>query len=217
MWLRVGVVVIAFFVGSFVLWRRLREEYDGKKILEFWILSTACVAIIGGGINWMLYKRAGVWIWGGVGGMILALWWWCKRQEWKSWEVIDEMGWSGGWVMAILAIGRGAWERGAVYLAGLVFLKLVSQNYRRWRWYASGKPGLVGLLGMAWASGTELAIVNSGNGYLYWGGLGLSQWVGLWVLIASGVVVYLRSGRKTSEDILDLWQKITLKKLNHRF
>ena len=70
--MRVSIIVAAFFVGSFGLWRGMREEHKQEEIINL-ALGLAGLGIIG----WLL-----VGAWGILLGWILAMSWFVKRYEW---------------------------------------------------------------------------------------------------------------------------------------
>ncbi|TSC83803.1 MAG: hypothetical protein G01um101416_1175 [Microgenomates group bacterium Gr01-1014_16] len=188
------MAIIVYFGAGFWVWRRMRGEYEDEEILKLeMILGLVVVA------GWIAFRT-----WGVVGAGLLVLGWWCRKKEWSFWEWMDVMmpaGLAGG---AIVGLN---W----VWVVGVGMVWLVGRTYRRWKWYRSGRAGLVGLVAVMFVAGGEIAVAK-GSGYnLYWGDLELSQWIGIWTVVAAAVAVYLRAGRKVTEDLKMRWQKLQKK------
>ena len=184
-WLKIAAVILGFAVGSFGLWRKMREEYEEEKILQL-SLFLAVVITVGSYLG----------VWGSVAGGLAVLLWWSRKNGWDFWEWLDVSSQTGMRVGVILALGWTALGVAGFMVVGVLISGWMERYYRRFKWYKSGRTGLVGLLLMIWLSVGEMAVAIQGRSGLYWGGLEISQWVGVWVLIFCVVAVYLRAGYK---------------------
>jgi len=209
--------VAGVFAGGFWVWKRMRAEYESEKILS--LLARVIVgAIVFGGVSYfVIYRNLGVCVWGTVAGAGVAVYWWCVNSEWDTWEWLDGLTAGGLVVGTVVALAGLKWQQAVGYGVGVGVVAVLAGVHRRWRWYVSGKPGLVGLIGLMWLGLVQLLVANRNNDGLYWGGFELSQWIGLWVVVACTVVIYLRGGRRVTQDAYNLWQKTKIiKKRSHR-
>ncbi|OGC91872.1 hypothetical protein A2899_00485 [Candidatus Amesbacteria bacterium RIFCSPLOWO2_01_FULL_49_25] len=196
-WVRVSIIVAAFFVGSFGLWRGMREEHKQEEIINL-ALGLAGLGIIG----WLL-----VGAWGILLGWILAMSWFVKRYEWSWWEWLDSVGESGMSVGLVLAGGWGSVKLAAVFAGGILVTWLVKTSYRRIRWYKSGRRGAVGLAAVVCFGLAQMMVAKSSGRVIYLGGWELAQWAGLWVMIAAVTTLYLRAGHRVTQDIGGIWRR----------
>lgn len=198
------------FVANFWVWRRMREEYEGQVILGIWIKLVLAGAIGGMGLHWLVYRSGGIWIWGVILGSGGALLWMARGGYLDFWEWVDAI--VGGWMWGGVLVSAGGerWTEALGYTLGIVVSGYVRANFRKWRWYESGKSGVAGLIGLMWAAGVWIAVAKNPKPGLYWSGLELTQWVGVWAIVAIGVTVYLRGGRRTTKDLSSIWQKIKI-------
>lgn len=98
-------MALAFLSGSFVVWRRAKEEaYDEEKIFDA-IIFTTLFAFLGARIYYLLFnftefgfnllkwfwltRYAGLSFHGGLLGGILGLFLFCKREKWDFWQTAD--------------------------------------------------------------------------------------------------------------------------------
>lgn len=98
-------MALAFLVGSFIVWRRAKEEaFDEEKIFDA-IIFTTLFALLGARIYYLLFnfKDFGFnllkWFWltryvglcfhGGLFGGILGLFLFTKREKWDFWQTAD--------------------------------------------------------------------------------------------------------------------------------
>ncbi len=181
----------SFTLGSFVFWRRLREDFDSEQLLTLW-LWLVVAAWVGSGV-WVWWSTSWRQIWGALLLPLLVMVWWSRHYKWDFWELLDTWGpvsltsavlGFGGW-------GPAGWRAAVVAAMGVVVVSIVRRVYRGWRWYTSGRVGLPGVISLAWWGIINLAIANFNRWAVYsWG----------WVTVVTAVVIYLRSGRK-------IWQK----------
>lgn len=206
-----GVVLgLAFIVFSFYIWRSLREDYPEEEILTGSILLvlTGLVASLG-------------WKWWTIGGELVGIlavvWLFTRRKKWDPWEWMDIILSGGLWLGAVAAVAWGKSGLDVALILGIagVVLLIVKRTYRSFGWYKSGRRGFVGLVALiAWMIAWIL-IAKWQTSNVYWGGLSLERWLATWVVIGSVVAIYLRSGRRTTEDIKKFTKVWPSKQKNH--
>ena len=181
--------------------------------------------------NYALYLRyPGLSFWGGVSGCLVVLWWFTKRQKWNFWKVGDELVFSllpffilaqlgcffdGSPLGKVTGMPWGMYFPGSflrrqpvplfyailLLLSWLILLRL-ERHWRFWNWYKSKASGLLFLLFCAalFFSNLILAFLRETRLYFYWLEVSLS----ISALIASVIIIYFRSGRKITEDLVFL-------------
>lgn len=216
-------IALTFVLASYLLWRSLKEDYPEEEIINYTILLTL-VALLGGRIlyslahfsdfgfslgKWVLLTRfPGMSLAGALlGGVIFSLYW-TKKNGWDFWVLADNV--MIAFFSALVLGGLGAWlsDGSMQTLLGTFWAILVlfgslflTQNFRKFIWYKSGKPGFVActstivyFLGLA---GLDFWFRND----LYWNITG-----GLAIFVLGLIFLYRRSGRILKEDILNLGQ-----------
>lgn len=193
-------LVVAFALGSFMFWRRLRGDYDGEQLLTMWLWLVVA--------SWM---GSGIWAclpagrcggsWQLPGAVILpfaVMAWWSRWHKWDGWELVDAWGAVSLAVAVLAAAGWGpvSWPVALTSAIGLVVASLVRRWYRRWRWYTSGRMGVTGTIAIAWWGVINLVIANFAAWAVY--SLGCT-------VVLAVVVIYLRSGRQINRDIAFIW------------
>ncbi len=191
---------LTFLVISFVLWRRMREDYKEEDILTFSIFATLAALIASLG-----------WRWWSIGGFLITIWvavyLWCKKKGWDYWEWLDLLL---PLSLIVGIIGSVSWGPqlllpAGILLVGYLLLVLFRSTYRSLRWYKSGRMGFVGLVGMIWWNIVWILIAKWQPSNVYLGGLKLEQWIGIWTILGCSVALYLRAGRKVTQD----WKNFT--------
>ncbi|HUS51946.1 MAG TPA: prolipoprotein diacylglyceryl transferase family protein [Candidatus Bathyarchaeia archaeon] len=103
-----GVFLFAgFFLGSFIIWRRLRDQgWQEEKILDFLFLAALAGLLFsrtGFVIThfelfypslarvFLLGRYPGLSFWSGILGGFLAMGWFIRQNRWHFWKVIDEV------------------------------------------------------------------------------------------------------------------------------
>ncbi len=178
---------IAFFIIGFWVWRTMRADYDEEDILTLILIlmGTAGGLVMG----WKWWGLGGV-----LAGVVLALILWCRFKKWNVWEWGDVVARASLVMGAISVAGNKQWLPAAALVIGVMVLWGLAKTYREFRWYKSGKAGLVGMIGGMWWMGV-------------W--IGLAPWqmykvyLAAWVFVGLAVAIYLRSGHKFSE----IWPK----------
>lgn len=189
-------LAVGYLWASFVLWRAMRVDYEQEEILSLTVWL-AVLAWLGSGIWawWWDIKTVG----GGLVGMMVGLLWWCRgKKKWDFWEWLDNVAWVSLGVGALGSLGWGpdGVISGGMLVVGLGVGKWVWNNYRKFRWYTSGKPGFSGIFALGWW-GIVIAIGRPDG--VYWAP---------WVVIAAMVAIYLRGDRRATSDLKLIWQKI---------
>ncbi|OGC98986.1 hypothetical protein A2W16_00025 [Candidatus Amesbacteria bacterium RBG_16_48_31] len=204
----VGVSGVVVWSG-FSIWRQTRFEFDQEKVLSLivslgWWFAAGSIAG-----RYLISRDFGWWVWGGI---ILSGWTlrrWCRINQWDFWEWFDLVAgvYLGAGVLASLILGLGNWYYALVFASGWVIAGWTARNYRKIRWYKSGKPGMVGLVSLMWSAAGIIVVALLKPGNIYWVGLSPEQWISAWILVAAGGTIYLRSGRQTEGNI-NVWQKL---------
>lgn len=183
----------------------MREEYREELIYD--VITWIFLAAIGAGIAGfrLLYHTWGWWEGAGVIAGLAAVWYKCSKYEGDIWEWLDIIAlpaFLGGTALTLI---WGQKTEAIFFTAGVFITWLTKNTYRKWRWYKSGRPGVVGMSGIIWWGISQVAVAFLRPDKLYWGELTASQWVGSWILAAALVGLLFRSGRK-------LWPKFKTKK-----
>lgn len=199
------VLILAVMLAEFRLWRRMRIDAPEEDIfgLSFWIL-------VGGGLGTAVGGVIGVWSWGMFIGAAGAVWLYCQKRKWNFWEIWDEI------VISIFGVGlvggliTGMWTNAAVMAGGIILTLISGKTYRKFKWYKSGKPGFIGILGLIWMAFGETVVAFLNPHKLYWVGLTPNQWFSILVIVAGTMIIYLRSGLRVGSN---LWLKIKNRKV----
>lgn len=198
-WVVIGGVVVG---GSFGMWRRMRSEYPEEEVLTLCLLLTLAGVAGAGMVKWVGW-------WGVILGMTGVMAGYCRVKGWDTWEWADLVGLVSlglGWIL-VLAAGAGVGLAAAV-LAGWVAVRLTQGYYRSFKWYRSGRVGLVGLVSVVWWGLIEIGVETFTPRTIYWVGLTVAQWLAVAVIVAATAAVYIRSGQTVATNI---WRKITIK------
>ena len=196
-------LVLAFIWSSFIIWKRLREDYTDEEIFTFNLFLMAWItagALAGGWAEWG--RPGAVSGWGMIITGVSALWQWCNRKKWDFWEISDFLAilalWM--WLFGSLAWGPGAKWGFVAATIGILLISLIKNNYKKFRWYKSGRVGLTGLSALLYFCAAQISIAMVIQPKVYWGGLTAGQWVSSWIAAFVLVAVYLRAGRKLKEE-----------------
>lgn len=176
----------------------MRFDYDEENILAWTLLMVVSMAVGGSVVYWLVYRGFGFWAAAAIVIGVYVLGKWSHKHNWDFWEWLDYVGW---WVLvmgtvAFLSWGPDTLWYGVGYLAGVVGVGILAKNYRKIRWYMSGKPGFTGLVALIWIAVVEIGVAFAGGDNKYLIGVSVRQWLAAWLLTASIVVLYLRGKSK---------------------
>jgi hypothetical protein len=203
-------LITAMFWSGFVIWKRMKEDFQNDEIFTFnfilviWIVAGA---LAGGWLEWGGFGLISGW--GMVITGVAALWQWCMRYKWDFWELADFLAILALWMWLLGSIAWGPeakWGAGGAIL-GIILISLVKNNYKKFRWYKSGRVGITALAAICYFSAAQISIAMALPVKVYWGGLTASQWVSAWSMAFALVGIYLRAGRKLKEEPLWLFIK----------
>ena len=168
-----AILALGFLWTVYVAWKNLRSDYDEKEILTLMSL----LGIVGMIVGYALLIRE----WGVMLPVFGVLVWWCRKYHWHLGEWLDVLVPCG---IVVAAVSMKIWALLLIYIG----VMLIKRNYRQFSWYKSGKPGLIGLSGLAgWA------MVRISIGFFK---PSIDQWIGVWLLTICLVAIYLLSGYK---------------------
>jgi prolipoprotein diacylglyceryltransferase len=196
-------LILAILWSSFILWKRLREDYPDEEIFSFNVILVFMVmagALAGGWLEWG--KIGAISGWGMVITGVSALWQWCNKKKWDFWEMADFLAILSLWMWFLGSLAWGPAAKWGVISAavGILVISLIKNNYKKIRWYKSGKVGLTGLMAICYFSVVQISLAMVVQPKVYWDGLTASQWVSSWTVAFGLVGIYLRAGRKLREE-----------------
>ena len=202
--LLLATCLVAFLLASFWIWKNLRGEYSDAVIFSTTLLLALVVGLTV--LGWRWWSVGGTLVWS-----LLTLSWWCRIRHLDFWELADAILPASTLAGSLIALGThlDLWPAILLLLVSTVLLVLIKKYYRRLAWYKSGKLGIVAIAGIALWNVVWLLIAKWHPLNLYWGGLSVEQWIAIWAIIACTVTVYLRGGRRVTQDwrsITKLWQ-----------
>lgn len=200
------------FLFSWTLWRRLREDYPSDDIFSFTlgILTGIFLGV------WISDKTPLSLFWYSVAGAAAAGTYFARRFGLRVFELLDAL--SASWFYLSLFLFLAAsltqetkqifWAYSGVSLASLFLHRFFEKRYRRFSWYPSGRVGFVGLASIAVYFFLR-GVVEIGFVFMLSSeGEFLSVIVSLVVALSLVTILYLRSGNKRAEAVLDKlkWQ-----------
>lgn len=239
-------LALAFLVGSFLVWRKGREEnFDLEPLMDAVFLASAA-AFLGARILFVVFqphkslalafnfsKYPGFSYFGALFAGVFLLRFFAHRRKWDFYKLSDVLVF--GLLPAHILIRIGNFLDGSFYgratslpwgirfpgleskvhplalyeiffLIGLFFLiRKLERQYRLFEWYRNKRgealPGFLFLSYLLFYSFFRFLIEFLKDSSLYWYGLGWEQWISMWLLVASLILFYKRSGKKV-EDIL---------------
>lgn len=212
----------SFLVFSFVLWQRLREDFEEEKILSltillalFFLLGARAFYILshfshfGFSFSWLFWRAfPGFSLVGGISASLVILYWWAKKSQWDFWQVADATTFSFSFSFFLLSLGifisRPDRDSFLGLFFSLLFLGLVlllTRSYRKFIWYKSGKPGFVATSSLSiFSLGALLLEFFIKNGVFFiWEKAGFILFA-----VAGFSLFYWRSERVLKEDLQGL-------------
>jgi hypothetical protein len=184
--MQIVLIILASLISQYVVWKEMRHEHESSEIFTFALLLNL-VALV-----------SLVWPYLGLIGGLAFLWAWSKRQKWDFWEWLDTLIPLSLLVAFVVSwsMGVDGWMVATVALSGWLLVIVLGLFYRQFNWYKSGRLGFMGIIALGWWGVVQLVVAN------------LSIWAVYsfaWIVILSAVTLYLRSGRKLSEDLKFIW------------
>jgi len=145
-WIRV-LIMSWGVLAVYRIWRTLWREYAKEELVALaWLLGIVVTMIVGWDLTW---QGVGVGAVVGIGltALVSRIW------RWNFWYLGDDLvyWWATtllGLELIVAGIGAGPLIWVMVvgkYLLLYLLAAFVRKNYRRWRWYGSGKKGIVAL------------------------------------------------------------------------
>lgn len=158
--------VIAFL---YLLWRSLRENYDDQKIISFSWLALLGFLVFGrlffGLIHWGIWNddlvdwvlvgsKPGMSYIGGYLGVVLVSWLFARKEQWKFFNFMEDLArpflvMSGFFMLDELVRSKFSLELVSFLVLIILIFPLfifITNRYRSFVWYKSGKKGFVLLL-----------------------------------------------------------------------
>lgn len=161
--------VLGIILFLYLLWRNLRENYDDQKIVTFSWLALLGFLLFGrlfyGLIHWGIWNddlvdwvlvgsKPGMSYIGGYLGIILISWLFTRKEQWKFFNFMEDLVrpflvMSGFFMLDELFRSKFSLE--LVFFLVLIILMFplfifITNRYRSFVWYRSGKKGFVLLL-----------------------------------------------------------------------
>lgn len=133
---------VGLFLFSFILWKRLREDYRSDDIFTF-TLSLVLSGLVSFWLSSEVIPSLSFWftlLGSGVTGFVLI-----RRYSFRFFEVIDAL------VPAFFLLGLFLFKNylSLVFIISFMAYKFLEKRYRRFSWYPSGKIGFAGLASLA--------------------------------------------------------------------
>ena len=205
------------FVFSFILWKKLKEDYESKNI--FWL-------------GWILLLSSAVGYW--VGNFLSPFRFWIsllfalvfgtltvKKIDFKPFELINAL--VPAWMSFLFITNLGSYlsstshtslQTLTLVIAPLAFLMYIFflKKYRSFSWYPSGRVGFPGLasLGIYFLFRSVAIYLIFMLPFFYNQKPGIFEWVDIGIslvlTLSLWVTLYLRSGRNLANK-LNIWQK----------
>lgn len=211
-------LALGFLLGSFIVWRRAKEEaYDEEKVFDAIVVSLF-FGLLGArlhfifinlsyfGTNLMkwfwLTRYAGLRWYGGLLGGFLGLAFFGEKARWGFWPTADiaVFGLALGQAVGLIGSFFNEYDFSQILEAVLIFviyliLLRLERSYRLFTWYLGDKgraePGFLALVYLILSSLVKLGLAIFRGDPLYLSGF---------FLIAGIIGLYQRSGREFESD-----------------
>lgn len=163
----IGIIkLIGAILFLYLTWRNLKDNYNDDLLISYSWLSILMFVLLGrivfGLINWgvwneewvdwlLFWQKPGFNYWGGVAGILLATYWFCRQYGWKLWSFLEDMTGTIYLFMAFI-LADELWSANfniriliyvLVALSGYILSNQIASKYRSFVWYKSGKKGFV--------------------------------------------------------------------------
>ena len=158
--------VLGIILFLYLVWRNLNENYDDQKLITFSWLGLLGFLVFGrlfyGLINWGVWNndlidwvsvgnKPGMSYIGGYLGFILVAWWFARKEQWKFLGFIEDL--MKPLIIMLWLFMLDEFLRSKFSITVVVFFVLlvmiflfagwVTNKYRSFVWYKSGKKGFV--------------------------------------------------------------------------
>lgn len=200
------------FCLAFVLWRKLKEDYQEDLIFYLTIILVGTLLLASKIFGTYLPDFSFL---GTIVSLIFITLYSFKKLGFKFFESIDALSMGGLWFLFFLGadwlLKIGVFAPAAVLNILVISLSLLSykfflSRYRRFSWYPSGKVGFPGLASLA-----IFFLLNSAVAFYSWPVLSFPWMVNIGtsviLFLVLSTILYLRSGRAGAERIILKWQK----------
>ena len=208
--LKILVLVLAVVISFFMVWRRLREDYQDDQIfaLSLGVVSGSLTGFILASLVTFIDLRFWMAVLGGfVSGFFIV-----KKLGMRYFEIL-EAGTPTLFVYLIflnstsfliaLTANLFSWHVVAkllILILSLLMFFYFAKYFRRFLWYPSGKIGLASLSSLTFYSLSQVGLVYFLGDMLPWVGRILEVIIGASCGIGALAMIYLRSGRHTGQD-----------------
>jgi hypothetical protein len=158
--------VLGIILFLYLVWRNLNENYDDQKLITFSWLGLLGFLVFGrlfyGLINWGVWNndlidwvsvgnKPGMSYIGGYLGFILVAWWFVRKEQWKFLGFVEDLMKPliiMLWLFMLDEFLRSKFSINVVVFFVLLvmiflFAGWVTNKYRSFVWYKSGKKGFV--------------------------------------------------------------------------
>jgi hypothetical protein len=158
--------IIGISLYLYLVWRNMKEEYNGDKMVSFAWQSLFCFFILGriffGIVNWGVFNNywadwLSIWslpgfsYFGGFLGIFLFAWGYSKKRELRFHSFLESLTPNFLWLMLflladnLLVEGYGTWLfiKFLLVLLMIFLSRIFRLKYRSWVFYKSGKKGFV--------------------------------------------------------------------------
>ena len=173
--------LVAILVSSFLFWKLYKNDFGEEEIFSHFLTVLFVCGVLGyfGGE------------WAALLGFVITLFSWCYYKKWDFGEWLDH------WVLIALP-----WVTLVHYYALVVWIVaiILNKTYRNFTWYESGKIGFSGLSSIILWGLLKAMVAIIVPQTVYWLGLSVDQWFGVWLAVGGMISLYLRSGKK-------IWRK----------
>lgn len=206
MLITVFVVTLSVFIFAFVIWRKLKDDYQHDQI--FYLTILLLLGGVGGllaGIK--LFQRD--YLLSFIGGLVILGLYGIKKLKFRIFEATEAIVPAVLWLV-LFAYPSYLLRREQIFNIvieiGLAAMSLLSyyffsKNYRRFYWYPSGKIGFAGLMAAAFYFLGRLGIAIFQSLMLSFAENWPELFLNFFAALICLITVYYRSGRRDFKKI----------------